>query len=209
MTADGCFLCNPDPELVYWSDPENIALCGLGPMLRGYSVVATRRHVRSAADAAAGEAPTFLAFASTARAKLETSFGGCLLSEHGRVPLCVDLSGTTDPHCYHAHFLLFPGAPSIEEKATAHFATVKKAASLKEALTLAAAFNEYFLLSPTGQQFLVMTRPGRIIRQFVRLLVSEAIGTPELANWRNDSSREEAALMADQLRRLFREDKPC
>ncbi len=207
--ANECFLCNPDPDLVYWSDSENIAMCGLGPILTGYSVVATRKHVRSATDAAAGEAPTFLAFASKARAKLEISFGQCLLAEHGRVPVCVDPSGTADPHCYHAHFLLFPGAPSIEEEAKTYFAKVRNVASLNQAMTIAAACNEYFLLSPTVQRFLVMTRPGRLIRQFVRLLVSEAMGVPELANWRIHSRREEAASMVYQLRTLFRGDKPC
>src|SRR5712692_1420988 len=124
---EGCFLCNPETGLVYWNDRTNIALCGLGPIVKGYSVVAPRSHVRSAADAAAGEAVEFLAFASEVRAKLSELYGPCLLTEHGRLPVCVDVSGTTDPHCYHAHFLMFPGVSTLEDKARSYFAHVKYA----------------------------------------------------------------------------------
>jgi hypothetical protein len=198
-----CFLCDPDDDLVYWSNPDNLALCGLGPIVKGYSVVATTKHTPSAADAIAGQSSSLLSFTSNVRTKLEDRFGTCLLAEHGRMPVCMDPSGTSDPHCYHAHFLLFPAAPAIEERAISYFASVRRAESLAEALTVARDLNEYFLLSPKADQFLIMTRPGRLIRQFVRLLVSESIGQPELADWRNHARREEAASMARQLRRLF------
>ena len=56
-TEERCFLCSPDPALVYASDGSGVALCGLGPLVAGYSLVATRKHVRSAADAMLGARP--------------------------------------------------------------------------------------------------------------------------------------------------------
>jgi hypothetical protein len=202
--GEGCFLCNPDADLVYQSDCTSLALCGLGPIVKGYSVVATRRHIRSAADAAASEAPDFLPFLSEIRSKLAGLYGQCLVTEHGRLPVCVDVSGTSDPHCYHAHFLIFPGAPPVETTARSYFRKAESASSLEEALEIARSHEEYFLLSPDPHRFIIMTRPGRLIRQFARLLVAESLGSPELANWRHHSLREDAALNASELRGLFR-----
>ena len=207
MATNNCFLCDPDGVLVYRRSTTAFALCGLGPIVDGYSIVATRRHVRSAADAAAGEAPEFPVFAAEVRARLATHYGGCLLTEHGRVPVCVDVSGATEPHCFHAHFLLFPGAPAVETKARSYFARVEHASSLEEALDMARVHHEYFLISPEPQDFMVMTRPGRVIRQFARLLVAESLGCSELANWRRYSLYQEASAMAKELHGLFAEEK--
>lgn len=125
------------------------------------------------------------------------------MTEHGRVPVCDDVSGTSDPHCFHAHFLLFPSAPQIEEQARGHFASIEEAPSLTDALALAQAHEEYFLLSEHPTRFVIMTLPGRMIRQFVRMLVSDALGKPELANWRRYANRDEAAAGAAGLRPFF------
>jgi diadenosine tetraphosphate (Ap4A) HIT family hydrolase len=202
-----CFLCRPDEKLTYVTSRVGFALCGLGPILPGYSVVATHEHVRSAADIDFAVVNEFVEFASTVRARLASAFGSCVLTEHGRLPVCVDVSGTTDPHCFHAHFLLFPGAPEIDQQARSYFAQVRPANSFAQALATARATDEYFLLSSDPEHFLIMTRPGRLIRQFARLLVADALGHPELADWRHHSSHEEALKGAKELRDLLTGEK--
>jgi hypothetical protein len=197
-----CFLCAPETALVYELNGTGIALCGLGPLVAGYSLVATRSHIRSVADAMLGEAPDFLSFAVGIRRKLSERFGSCLMTEHGRVPVCVDISGTTDPHCYHAHFLLFPAAPPIEDRARGHFAKAEEAHALSDAMQLAAQHEEYFLFSPSTDRFLVLTRPGKLVRQFARFLVADALGASDLANWRRFPSFDEAANQAAELKML-------
>lgn len=200
-TTNNCFLCRPDPDLTYRCDGVGVALCGLGPLMKGYTVAATRDHVRSAADAAQSS-PGFLAFASDIRKTLTRLYGKCLMTEHGRLPVCVDVSGTSEPHCYHAHFLLFPGAPAIEDKASAHFSKVELAHSLADALLIAGRHQDYYLLSPENDRFLVMSRPGRIMRQFSRYLVAESLGCPELANWRKHQNRNAAVSAAAELKQF-------
>jgi hypothetical protein len=203
VDKDGCFLCSPESGLVYASNRSGFALCGLGPIVPGYSLVATHTHVRSAADVEAGEVDHFVEFASLTRKNLAGQYGNCLLTEHGRLPVCVDSSGTTDPHCYHAHFLLFPGVPDVEQRARAYFRQVKIVSSFHEALTTARIGDEYFLLSPDPKRFLIMTRPGKLIRQFARLVVADTLGRPELANWRQYPGHEEALVNSAGLRDLF------
>jgi hypothetical protein len=199
----GCFLCKPDPALVYYRDRTTIALCGLGPLVKGYSVVAARSHIRSAADAAIGDYPGLLDGVVTVRRHLCHRFGSCLVTEHGRVPVCVDVSGTTDPHCYHAHFLLFPQAPAVEAAAISPFAKVQEASDLREALRIAATCQEYFLFSPTDTRFLIMTRPGKLVRQFSRMIVASALGRENLANWRKFPNRKTAVADAAELKRTI------
>src|SRR5689334_15782005 len=107
-----CFLCAPAADLMYASNGRAFALCGLGPIVPGYSLVATKQHTASAADAVA-DSTELPKFAEQIRGLLASRYGNCLITEHGRVPVCFDPSGTSDPHCYHAHFLLFPGVPEI------------------------------------------------------------------------------------------------
>src|SRR5438270_12911388 len=107
MPVAGCFLCEPDPDLIFAESGSARALCGLGPISDGYSLVATRGHISSAADALPALGKGFLDFTASVRNALVDRFGSCLLSEHGRVPLCAQ-DVAADRHCYHAHFLLFP-----------------------------------------------------------------------------------------------------
>ena len=198
-----CFLCGPDSDLVYCSKPMGFAMCGLGPIVRGYSLIATHRHIRSCADAAGCEEYGFLAFASDVRAKLTSYYGQCLLAEHGRMPVCADISNDSDPHCYHAHFLMFPGTPAIEDKAISYFSRADRVASLEDAIEMARAYEEYFLFSSDPECFLVMGGSERIIRQLARLIVAESLGCLELADWRTHAKRDEAVSAAMELRGLF------
>src|SRR5262249_12789198 len=91
--------------------------------------------------------------------------------------------------------------PEVAEQAQSHFAETVRATTLEEALTFARKQKEYFLLSPGPSQFLVMSRPGSLIRQFARLLVAEATGHPEKANWTRFPDKERAQEDAAELRR--------
>lgn len=198
-----CFLCKPENDLIYHSDTAAFSLCGLGPIVEGYSVVATRKHARSTADLASAEQKEFQDFAVGVRSRLMSKFNSCLMTEHGRLPMCVDYSGTSEPHCYHAHFLLFPGANDVEERARSFFRKTDDFISLRAAMEWTKSLEEYYLLSPTPSRFLIMTRPGRIMRQFSRYLVAESIGKPQLADWRRHTMQTEAMSMAQNLRELF------
>ena len=199
-----CFLCATAPDLVYASTESAFALCGLGPLVPGYTLVATKEHTASAADAIA-HTPEFLDFTEQIRAFLSSQYGSCLISEHGRVPACIDPSGTSDPHCYHAHFLLFPGGPNVVGEARSYFAHVQETTTLGRALELATEAKDYFLISPTATEAHLMTRPGRIIRQFARVLVADAIGESRRANWRNFPERELCVQTSQDLRNRFAE----
>src|ERR1017187_10505376 len=177
-STDNCFLCRPGKHLVYAQDENCVALCGLGPIVPGYSIIGTKAHVASAADAIES-IPTLMTFAENVRFALTTKFGTCLMTEHGRVPVCTDAFGNSDPHCYHAHFLLFPGVPDLSNIAAPYFAAAQDALCMKDALKIGLALKEYFLLSPNSGSFYIMSRPTRLVRQFARLLVADSVSAPD------------------------------
>ncbi len=195
-----CFLCAPDSALVYLSGPNGVALCGLGPLTAGYTVVGAKSHVRSSADALVAGS-NFVDFAMHVRAFLIERFGGCLMTEHGRMPVCHGAAGAAERHCFHAHFLLFPAAPSILGLAVPYFAAVTQHTDLRSVLRETARTNqEYFLVSPTPHQVFVMQRPNRMMRQFSRCLVAAALGRPGDADWQAKPDVELAREYARDLR---------
>ena len=198
----GCFLCDPPDDLTYCKTADGVAVSGLGPLVDGYSVVSAVPHVRSAADAAVGGAPEFLPFAERVRSRLIAKYGTCLLTEHGRMPVCVTTVGA-ERHCYHAHFLCFPAAPGIVEAAKSYFQIGRETATLQTALQIARTFDEYFLLSPNPQQFLIFANQRSLPRQFARTLVAAAIGKTSEATWQSVPKRAEALESANRLRTLF------
>jgi hypothetical protein len=186
-------------DLVYAASETAFALCGLGPIVPGYTVVATKLHTSSGADIAIDN-PSFVAFAESVRSFLSLQYGPTLLTEHGRMPACTGPAGKADPHCFHAHFLLFPGAPFVNGIARSYFATEHSWKSVQEALSNASTKREYMLLSPTADSASIFLRPGRLIPQFARRLVAEATGRADLTNWRNHPARREAVEAAYMLR---------
>lgn len=196
-----CFLCDVPKDLVFAESTTAFALCGLGPIMPGYSLVATKSHVASAADVTVTD-PTFVGFAEAVRSFLGKQYGNCLLTEHGRMPACVGPAGEADPHCFHAHFLLFPAAPEVLPAARQHFSSILTSGSLADALHTAREQAEYLLISPSSDSASILLRPGRLIPQFARMLVAQAIGKPELTNWRKAPSRPDCVQAASFLRNL-------
>jgi hypothetical protein len=205
-TKTGCFLCEVPKDLMYAEAETAIALCGLGPLVPGYTVVGTKAHVASAADVSSQD-PDFLEFAEGVRSFLVKHYGSCLVTEHGRMPACVGPAGEPDTHCFHAHFLMFPGVHLVSESARPYFVSFQTYSSVWLALESALGVAEYFLISPGAAEASILTRPGRLIPQFARMLVADATGHPELTNWRKAPLREECISMAMRLRTLWREDE--
>lgn len=205
--ASDCFLCSPDEALVYARTEAGTALCGLGPIVKDYSVVGTSPHIRSAADALTSGIPMFFSFAEEIRAFLIAQHGSCLVTEHGRVPVCAGSPRVHESHCLHAHFLLFPGGPDVVDEVTKQCELFSTANSLTDALVLASDLPNYFLISPDPRDYRVFRSWGRLPRQFARHIVASKLGFPELADWQLHAGYSSAKQTAVTLRESFQ--KSC
>src|SRR5712691_9156922 len=101
-----CFLCKPNDKLVYESDATFICLLGYGPIVEGFSVIATRSHIPSMLDLGRESVEGLCDFTSKVRDRLFPHYGNVIITEHGRIGVCIQ--GSHEPHCYHAHRLVIP-----------------------------------------------------------------------------------------------------
>ena len=170
-----CFLCDPPHDLVFFDREGFVALSGLGPIVDGYSLIAAKAHVTSMADVPAELQSERDAFVNAVRARLSNQYGSCLITEHGRMGICVDDTEGLDAHCLHAHFLVFPGASDISEPARSYFRNRETFSDLATALSQARHCEEYVLVSPTPEQVSIFSKPLNIPRQLARYLVAHDI----------------------------------
>jgi hypothetical protein len=185
--ADGaCFLCEPDEGLVYARSESFFALLGWGPIGEGYSLVATREHVPSMLDVSRAEADELQAFTGRVRGLLRPHFGESLVTEHGRVATCVEpATSTYEPHCLHAHRLLFPGIEPIDISTLAYRFEWKSYYEFKEVRELFNWPRQYLYVEHPDETCQVAPASAPVPRQFFRTLIAAVSGTPEVADWRS------------------------
>lgn len=197
----GCFLCEPDRLLVFSRTAECVAMCGLGPVVPYYSLVATNAHIRSASDAIR-EGVDILAAVKHVVSGFNARGFECIIAEHGRVPVCAERIGH-ERHCYHAHMLIFPDArwPTIDVEHIFHKTYIFN--DMEAALIGAPVNNEYYLLSRNLEKTVLYCEPKAAPRRFLRALVASEEGVPEKADWRINPDREAALGYARELRSAF------
>jgi len=205
LGADFCFLCSPERALIFLETENFLALAGLGPVVDGYSVIAAKSHTKSMADVPSNLASERNAFIAKVRTRLTELYGDCLITEHGRMVLCAN--GEHDHHCFHAHFLVFPGAADIAAIAETYFAHSQKFDNLEAALEYGATREEYFLVSPDPRTFIVFSTPLNAPRQLARFLVAWKSENTQLADWRSWPQRDRALAIAISLRDTFALDE--
>jgi hypothetical protein len=140
-------------------------------------------------------------FLTLVRAELESKHGSCLVTEHGRMAVCVDYEH--DPHCFHAHFLVFPGVSDISDLAESYFSSFEGFDDLESALKYAATLDEYLFVSPKNDKFNIFAGPLNVPRQLARYLVGWRTGASHLSDWRAFPELEQAKSMAQGLRAIF------
>lgn len=186
-----CFLCQPDKELVVKSCGDIFLMVGLGPITPRYLMIAATSHIPSFADMYV-QNHGIAADIQTLRDELQYGNEQLLMTEHGRVPVCRDEGDEHDAHCFHAHFLLFQSAKDIEEAASGYFMNSEHFETLGDALAFAATCENYHLLSPHSNKFVVFTGALNVPRQFFRYMVALAEDQAACADWRLLPNRESA-----------------
>jgi hypothetical protein len=125
-----------------------------------------------------------MSFTDIVRSRLEALYGSTVVAEHGRVAPCVEPGiRTHEPHCLHAHRLVFTGATRIDLAAAAPKLAVDRYADFETAHGYHTDRGQYlYVEDETGVQ--VARIDGPLPRQFLRAIVALEQGRPHLADWR-------------------------
>ncbi|MCP2214400.1 hypothetical protein [Bradyrhizobium diazoefficiens] len=199
--AAPCFLCDTSTDLTYLTSDNFVALVGLGPLVQDYSVIASKAHSKSMADVSQALWDERRDFVTAIRDELERQHGSCVITEHGRMAVCDDYEH--DTHCFHAHFLVFPGSQDISGQATSYFSSVQSFDDLDSSLKHAGELEEYLLVSPRPDRFNIFAGPLHVPRQLARYLVGWQTGNAHMADWKARPDRVQAQSMARRLRSTF------
>jgi len=184
--SEGCFLCQPAPDLVYETSKSFSAMLGYGPLGEGYSLVATRDHVASMLDLGRVGAEELVAFTELVRERL-SGYGPAVVTEHGRVAACVAAATARyEPHCLHAHRLVFPGLARLS---LSGIRWQENFIDYPDFLAAHRAFDwpgQYLYAEDADGACRIAPAPQQIRRQFFRSLVANKRGEPQLADWQTD-----------------------
>jgi len=183
--TDPCFLCRPDPSLVYLESDALFAMLGWGPIGEGYSLIVAREHIPSMMDLSSREARLLQEFTDEVRDRLRPLFGDCVVTEHGRVAACLETATTAyEPHCLHAHRLVFPGLAELDlPRLAPHFAW-HGSGSIEDAHSAFDSPGQYIYADFPDGSSQVAPVAGPLPRQLFRALVASVNGRPEDADWR-------------------------
>jgi hypothetical protein len=180
-----CFLCKPDDKLVFLRGNNFQAMLGIGPIVEGYTVLSTMDHVRSMFDLTSNRIEEYLNFRRRVINKLLSLYGAVIITEHGRVPNCDFYDLKREPHCYHAHQLLFPVDIDLKDDMYEAFnGKVSNYESFIQAYSSCHSINEYAYFEYTDGACYV-AQDAQYPRQYFRMLVAEKINHPERIDWRN------------------------
>lgn len=194
-----CFLCQPDSELIVGRHGNIFSMVGLGPITDRYLMIATNAHVRSFADMYLQD-QCIADKVQALRVKLQYNTKPLLMTEHGRVPVCLKDDDQHDPHCFHAHFLIFQSAEDIEELVASYFLERKVFYSLSDALAFATKCENYHLFSPHSKRYVVFSGALNVPRQFFRRMISLTEGQSELFDWRDRPNLQKTIQLAHHER---------
>jgi len=181
-----CFLCSPEPEWTWAESPNFRAVLGLGPIGLGYTLIAARTHVPSMLDLDGGVVAELQAFTATVRARLENLFGPTVMTEHGRVAACVSSGARRhEPHCLHAHRLVFTGRTRVDLLKFAPFMRIRSFTDFPEAHRSVKWVGQYLYTENADGECSLGFVEGPLPRQFLRAVIARQAGRPELADWRS------------------------
>jgi hypothetical protein len=199
--AGSCFLCTPDPELVFYESENFIALCGLGPITPGYAVFASRAHLRSMFDLGADLLAERAATLDEVVELVGAEFVSPIVVEHGRVGLCgaAPIGSSHEAHCFHAHHLLFPQSERFDA-ALRQLAFRPLEFPDFNAATVGAGHLTEYLYYEDSAGVLVGHVEDALPRQFFRAAAAAAVGAPHLADWRKHPQHNVAVAAAARLR---------
>jgi diadenosine tetraphosphate (Ap4A) HIT family hydrolase len=181
-----CFLCEPDPALVYERSESFYAMLGHGPIGEGYSLIATHDHLGSMLDLGRVAADELAAFTARVRERL-SRYGPAVVTEHGRVAACIaTATASHEPHCLHAHRLVFPGLDHLNPSDTGPREGFIEYPDFPAAHRAFDWPGQYLYAEDPDGSCRIAKAPQRIPRQFFRSLVANKRGEPQLADWQAD-----------------------
>ncbi|MEU8606790.1 hypothetical protein AB0C29_02135 [Actinoplanes sp. NPDC048791] len=183
-TNFNCRFCDrPDPErIIAMGDSEYLQL-SLGPLVEGHTMVVTREHYSCSAETPAEQFDRIFRTGEDALARLSEIYGsdGGTIFEHGRSGACLP-PGHGDDHCFHAHVHLLPVKVAVTESIVNRY-KIQRLSDWGEVRATYQQDGKPYLLTRDASGIAYVADPQDLPRHYLRSVVAEQFGMPELADW--------------------------
>lgn len=205
---DGCFFCRPERWRTIFKGQHTQILAGAGPLCPGYSMLAPRAHVHTAADLDERSLWEFLAIFELLKLSLSNQYGpGYTAYEHGRIGSCraLEIGNDLSTFCHHAHRVVIPVSTNCFSQIEPWFNSYCTLDSQHSIRDLA---GEEYVYYETGAGISPVSRVGfqdhkGIPSQFMRRILTTALDRGRDWSWAVDPNYEEMIDTATRLKGEF------
>ena len=177
-----CFFCNPDETRIIMKSENFYAILGLGPVVEGYTIIASKLHYKSTLDLPDDLLKEQNIFKNTIKNILKETYGPSIAVEHGRIEACTS-QVPHENHCFHSHQLIFPVDIDLIPLLKEYKYDPIFFSSLKEAKDKLNPIDEYLFFENTKNETFIAIASHPCRRQFLRFLVGLTQNKIERADW--------------------------
>ena len=180
--APACRFCaKPDPLRIALVSKYFYVLFSLGPIIEGYTLIVSNDHTSCCAAISEQAVIEFMALQRAVSIAQQSIYGCSTYYEHGRTGSCLhDETGGT--HCYHAHLHLVPTPLSVvnEMRSCQNIIHIPDWDAFR---TLYRQSKYSYILAKEKDGLGIAFNPTAIRRQYLRSIVANFYGKPDLADW--------------------------
>ena len=194
----GCRFCSrPELDRIILETESLFAMLSLGPIVEGYTIIATKDHIDCCASLPLNLLPEFTRLLEAVRSAQVAIYGAHVLYEHGR-------AGASHPspdghaHCYHAHLHCVPVNVALYDLICWHYPQ-HEFGSWHDLLGWYSQHRTPYLLTGRDDSLVLFEATDLVPRQYLRRLVAAAVGEPQRADWIRYQGREMIAAAKARL----------
>lgn len=182
MSNKDCVFCEPHPALMLHTTEHFSVTLDVAPLVEGHLILHSKSHWGCSGEVPAELFDELLALKELVRDRLATAYGPVSFYEHGRAGHCLN-DGPEHRLCHHFHLHAVPVTGNVSHVLRQQLRETD-VASYRNMPDLYDRFGVYlYYEDPDGQKYFYPAST-EIPRHFLRSVVSEHIGHPDRANWR-------------------------
>ncbi|MGH8932663.1 MAG: hypothetical protein ACRDZO_19070 [Egibacteraceae bacterium] len=185
--ADGCVFCSADEALALTERERFGVLFDPSPLVAGHLIIYSREHHGCAGEVPRNDVAELDKLRQEMKQLVRDRFGTATLYEHGRAGHCLS-DGPEHRLCHHFHLHCIPGDVDVSDRLASRFDYVALA-GYDEITDTYEQYGDYLYLETDDDRLLYFVVNQPIERHLMRTLISERIGHPERANWRDHGDR--------------------
>ncbi|RMC47767.1 HIT family protein [Lactobacillus sp. ESL0230] len=202
---DFCTFCDESTNQVYYRSKNFTLWATSGPIVEGYSLIVPNDHYNCIGAIPKELQAEYLSLKNLVRKKLIQIYGNCIFFEHGRAGYCHVQPG--EELCYHAHVHAIPINVDLKKSMVEYGLASIKLDNPEDMFKKYYELGQYLYFENANNQEYLFQISRPIPRQYLRTLLADAVGKPELADYNKYPNWEQIKMTRKKLEQSFLSEK--